>query len=177
MYIVKLCNDKSLLTTKYTSIYQGETGVTTIDFFIPKLIDNHSLTELSCRIEYMLPNGISNYIVPEKDNGDYGNYFLLHWTIPIELTRQSGRVRFWMIFEKLPEYNLVTSESYFDVEPTINIVNSISINDTITEEIDKLKKTKADSITINNRQEITLTSEGKLIGDTIQINKVKDLDE
>lgn len=177
MYIVRLCEDKSLLTTKYTPIYQGEAGVTTIDFFIPKVIDNHEIGGWSNRVEYLLPNGVSNYTTLEQDEDDYDNYYLYHWTIPIELTRQSGRVRFWLIFEKLPEFNFITSESYFDVLTTINVINSIYIDDTITEQINELKETKADNIKINEHQQINLTANNKDIGDTIQINSIKDLDQ
>lgn len=177
MYIIRLCEDKTLFTTKYTPIYQGETGVTTIDIFVPKVIDNMTVGGWANRIEYILPNGVSGFTIPEQDVEDYDNYFLFHWRIPIELTRQTGKVRFWMIFDKLPDYNFVTSESSFTVLPTINVVDGYTIDDSITDQLNALRATKADSIKIDEHQNINLTANGQDIGDVIQINQIKNLDE
>lgn len=174
MYILRLCEDKTLLTTKSAPIYQGENETITIDIFVPKFLENRNMSEFNLRIEYMLPNGVASYLQPDIDeDNDYDDYILYHWIVANNVTSLSGRLKFWLVFYTTESINVLrSSESYFDILESIQVVNYGSIIDRLVDKIN----TKADNITITEDQQIQLTSKDKTIGDYIQINGVKDLD-
>lgn len=175
MYILRLCEDKTLLTTKSTPIYQGEHETTTIDIFIPKVLNNQNMSNFNIRIEYMLPNGVTSYLQPSLDeDNDYDDYNLYHWVITNDITSLFGRLRFWLVLYTNEDVNVFrSSDSYFDILESIQVIGYGSIIDKL---IDKIN-TKADNITITKDQKIQLTSDDEAIGDDIQINEVQNLDE
>ncbi len=117
-----MCKDKSLLVTKSKPIYQGETNGDIIDFFIPKEYNNNDISEVSVRLDYMLPNGASGYILLNKDEDDYDNFSLYHFTITTIFTHFVGRVIFWLTLMKNEESTILkTSQSYFDVIESIDV--------------------------------------------------------
>lgn len=173
-----MCNDKTLLTTCSVPLYQGENNSDTVDFFIPKEYDNRNISDAVVRLDYILPNGISGYKVLEKDTDDYDNYSLYHLIIDNSLTAIMGRIRFWLTLLKgTNDIILKTSESYFDIFERINITYSTSDVDQLMQMIQDIDAKKADNITIDNKQNIQLESNGELIGDSIGINRVVNLDE
>lgn len=173
-----MCNDKTLLTTCSVPLYQGENNSDTVDFFIPKEYDNRNISDAVVRLDYILPNGISGYKVLEKDTDDYDNYSLYHLIIDNSLTAIMGRIRFWLtLLEGTNDIILKTSESYFDIFERINITHSASDVDQLMQMIQDIDAKKADNITIDNKQNIQLESNGELIGDSIGINRVVNLDE
>lgn len=174
MYVLRLCEDKTLLTTKSTPIYQGENETTTIDIFIPKVLNNRNMSNFNIRIEYMLPNGVTSYVQPTlDDDNDYDDYNLYHWLITDDITVLYGRLRFWLVFYTNEDANVMrSSNSYFDILESIQVVNYGSV---IEKLVDKINA-KADNITLSKDQKIQLTSDNKPIGDDIQINEVQDLD-
>ena len=173
-----MCNDKTLLTTCSVPLYQGENNSDTVDFFIPKEYDNRNISDAVVRLDYILPNGISGYKVLEKDTDDYDNYSLYHLIIDNSLTAIMGRIRFWLtLLEGTNDIILKTSESYFDIFERINITYGTSDVDQLMQMIQDIDAKKADNITIDNKQNIQLESNGELIGDSIGINKVVNLDE
>lgn len=173
MYVLRLCDDKTLLTTKSTPIYQGENETTTIDIFISKIINNRNASNFNVRLEYMLPNGTTSYVQPTiDDDNDYDTYNLYHWIITNDITSLIGRVQFWLVLYTNDGNVLRSSNSYFDVLESIQVVSAGSVLDKLIEKINS----KADNITINSNQQIQLSADGELIGDSIQINEVKDLD-
>lgn len=174
MYILRLCEDKTLLTTKSTPIYQGENETTTIDIFIPKFLNNRNMSNFNVRIEYMLPNGVTSYVQPTlDDDNDYDDYNLYHWIITNDITAMYGRLKFWLVFYTNDDVNVLrSSDSYFDILESIQVINYGSVIDKLVDKINS----KADNITITKDQKIQLTSDDKLIGDYIQINEVQNLD-
>ena len=173
-----MCNDKTLLTTCSVPLYQGENNSDTVDFFIPKEYDNRNISDAVVRLDYILPNGISGYKVLEKDTDDYDNYSLYHLIIDNSLTAIMGRIRFWLtLLEGTNDIILKTSESYFDIFERINITYGTSDVDQLMQMIQDIDAKKADNITIDNKQSIQLESNGELIGDSIGINRVVNLDE
>lgn len=173
-----MCNDKTLLTTCSVPLYQGENNSDTVDFFIPKEYDNRNISDVVVRLDYILPNGISGYKVLEKDTDDYDNYSLYHLIIDNSLTAIMGRIRFWLtLLEGTNDIILKTSESYFDIFERINITYGTSDVDQLMQMIQDIDAKKADNITIDNKQNIQLESNGELIGDSIGINRVVNLDE
>lgn len=173
-----MCNDKTLLTTCSVPFYQGENNSDTVDFFIPKKYDNRDISNALVRLDYILPNGISGYKVLEKDEDDYDNYSLYHLTVDNTLTAIMGRIRFWLtLLEGTNNIILKTSESYFDVFERINITYGSSDVDQLMQMIQDVDAKKADNITIDKGQNIQLESNGELIGESIGINRVINLDE
>lgn len=178
MYIVKMSNDKSLLTTLSQPIYQGENNSNTIDFFIPTFYENRNLSPAIVRLDYILPNGVSGFKILNQDSDSYDNYLLYHFIITSDITMLVGRVKFWLtLLDNTNNMILKTSQNYFDVIESINITYGISQLDEIEKQIQELRDTKADSISISNNQVIQLKSNSQHIGEPIQINKVINLDE
>ena len=178
MYIIKMSNDKSLLTTISQPIYQGENNSNTIGFFIPYIYENRELNSAVVRLDYILPNGVSGFKILEKDVDEYDNYTLYHLVITSDITYLIGRVKFWLtLLNNTNDMILKTSQNYFDVIESINVTYGISQIDEIEKQIQELKDKKADNISITKDQKIQLTSNSKQIGDYIQINEIINLDK
>lgn len=178
MYIIKMSNDKSLLTTISQPIYQGENNSNTIDFFIPYIYENRELNSAVVRLDYILPNGVSGFKILEKDVDEYDNYTLYHLVITSDVTYLIGRVKFWLtLLNNTNDMILKTSQNYFDVIESINVAYGISQIDEIEKQIQELKDKKADNISITKDYKIQLTSNSKQIGDYIQINEIINLDK
>ena len=173
-----MSNDKSLLTTLSQPIYQGENNSNTIDLFIPTFYENRNLSSAIVRLDYILPNGVSGFKILNQDSDSYDNYLLYHFIITSDITTLIGRVRFWLtLLDNTNNMILKTSQNYFDVIESINITYGISQLDEVEKQIQELRDTKADSISISNHQVIQLKSNSQYIGEPIQINKVINLDE
>lgn len=178
MYIIKMSNDKSLLTTISQPIYQGENNSNTIDFFIPYIYENRELNSAVVRLDYILPNGVSGFKILEKDVDEYDNYTLYHLVITSDITYLIGRVKFWLtLLNNTNDMILKTSQNYFDVIESINVTYGISQIDEIEKQIQELNDKKADNISITKDQKIQLTSNSKQIGDYIQINEIINIDK
>lgn len=174
MYTLRLSNDKSLIPVFTNSIYQFENNTTTIDIFIPYYLDNINLQEYELYIDYLLPNGHSGNLKLEKEESIYNNYDLYKYHINNFFTVYSGRVKFWVRLLKNNSM-LRSSESYFDVIPSIDVSMSQNKLQEIFDRLKALEDNKADNITIDNNN-IQLQANNQPIGDTIQINKLIDLD-
>lgn len=178
MYTIKMCNDKTLLTTYSVPFYQGEENADTIDFFIPQIYNNRDISNALVRLDYILPNGISGYKILDKDSGSYGDYNLYHFIVDASFTSIMGRIRAWLtLLEGTNNIILKSSETYFDIFERINITGNVSDVDQLMQMIQDVDAKKADNIIIDNDQNIQLESNGELIGDSIGINRVISLDE
>lgn len=121
MYIIKMTNDKTLMTVESTPIYQGEVNSNIVDFILPLQYEDYYLSETNIHLEYILPNGISGYDDLIIDTSSYDNFLLCRYQIPTEMTKQSGQVKFWLSITNTANFILKSSISYFDIIPTTNI--------------------------------------------------------
>lgn len=179
MYTIKMCNDKSLLTIKHQPIYSGENNSNTIDFFIPKIYESRDLSEAIVQFDYILPNGVSGFCTLNKDEkGTYEDFNLYELIITSYLTFLTGRVRFWLTISNEADGDMIikTSESYFDVIPSVNVTYGKEDIDRIQKEIQDLRATKADNITMDNNQNLSLLADGNPIGDKVPLNEIVNLD-
>lgn len=95
MYI-KMNNDKSLVVTVPTTIYQGERNADLITFLIPGYYNGDNLADYAIVMNYVLPSGVRYpedlVCHPEM----YKSYLQYGTKIDTRFTEEAGVVRIWL---------------------------------------------------------------------------------
>lgn len=157
------------MVTKSKPIYQGENNGDVIDFFIPKEYNNNDISEALVRFDYMLPNGVTGYVLLNKDEDDYDNFSLYHFTITTIFTHFAGRVIFWLTLLKNEESVILkTSQSYFDVIESIDVTYGQNGEGDIDERLNEIQNLQEETAKqIAEVQEIMSTLDLTPITDSI----------
>ena len=182
-------NNKELITTETTVLYQREKLVDKIQFLIPQKYNEMSLGDFTAILKYTDQANVPHAEILQKDAELYKDR--LRYTFPIDtsLTRFAGDIPIRITFSKIDmetqtQYVLHTSEiiitvspmsDYYTFDPDTslefvdqligNLEAKIAATDKIAEVYDK---TKADNITYEN-DKLQLTSNGEKIGNSISI--------
>lgn len=131
LYIIKMTEDKTLITTVKTNVYQGEENADMLRFLIPKIYDNKDISTCNVFLKYILPdeeNEDSIKLTLTDDN--YKDFYCYATAIDISLTKSVGivKLRIGIINEK-DDFTLKTSEVYMNVRPVIIITDDEDDND------------------------------------------------
>lgn len=162
MYVVKMENNKDLISTVKGKIYQGERNADTLVFLIPRtytvsLDETLDFADCVMLLRYRLPNGIGKSEEIEMDaepyNDDFYRYFL---KVNSRLTEEDGTITLWLT--AIDMHNSVVMESSeltIEVLPTYNIEESFCMKDLsqldrLTVEVAGLKQNKVDNLLYNN---------------------------
>lgn len=178
MYVIKMDENRTLVTTVHEPIYQGDSNSVTIQFILPKLYGNVSISDCSVLLRYILPNGFKKTneisLSSNQYNEDYLSYSL---TLDSSFTDIAGDIECWISIISLND-NLVlkTGSAFIDVTPQKDPERFLSNKDRelisdVTDRVSKLEREKADNLAYDSAtKNLHLTSGGVTVGDMVEIS-------
>lgn len=174
MYVIKMENDKSLVTTIKSTIYRGELNANRILFLLPNEWEEHLLADYGVRMDYITPDGIGNseMLAPEQDS--YKGYLQYYVPIDCPMTDQDGVVELWLsILDADGTLVIKTGSNYLMVVERKVITDYYPAEKrellaTLATDVETLKKTKADNLIYDAEESyLQLSAEGEPIGDKV----------
>lgn len=177
MYVIKMDEAKTLVVTKYASIYKGEKNADAILFLLPKMNGTTDLSETSVFLRYISPDGVGRAEELELNRDEYNeSYYQYRLPVGGGLTAQSGIVELWLkILRPNLETVLITSPVRVDILESKEIETYLpeeakSQLDSIEEKIAKLAREKADGLVYDaETRKLQMTSENERIGDAVVV--------
>lgn len=178
MYAIKMNEDKSLVTTIQSTIYQNEKNADTLVFLLPKYYEEENLADCAVLLRYLLPDGTGKSeklkIEPEPYNDNYYRYRL---SITSTLTETVGTVELWLeIINMYDNLVLKSGTVFIKITPSKDITDYLSSKDLnqldhLAAQIESLKFGKADGLSYDNETcQLQLTSNGTPIGQPVYVN-------
>lgn len=180
MYVLKMNDDKSLVATITSSIYQGEKNADTLSFLIPVSYEDKNIADCTLLLRYILPNGVGRSEELELDAEPYKNYYRYRLKLSTRLTDVSGSIELWVSAVDFNDnYILKSGTAHINILPTKKISDYLS--DESLDELDRMGAKlsrlsaevamKADNLTYDeDKRLLQLTSQGKHIGDSVDIS-------
>ena len=184
MYAILMKDNGSLTcTTPNVVLYQTESFMDNIHFFIPKQYKDVTLTDFVVTLKYVNPANIAKLEILQLYNDNYKENYL-EYTLPVttELTSMAGSTKLYLSFSKIDSE---TQTKYIghtsELAITVRAVNNYFTDESSLQSIDdkllqlqeianQLDKAKADNI-VRNGNEVYLTSNDEEIGDRINISE------
>lgn len=178
MYAIKMDEDKSLVTTIHSTIYQYEKNADTLVFLLPKSYEEENLADCAVLLRYILPDGTGKSeeleIEPEPYNDRYYRYRL---GITSTLTETVGTIELWLDINNM--YNnlvLKSGTAFIEITPAKDITDYLSSNDLnqldhLAAQVEILKLNKADDLSYDSETcQLQLISNGNPIGKPVYIS-------
>ena len=177
MYVIKMEQDKTLVTTIHSTIYQGETKADRLFFILPREYDDINFADCTLLLQYILPNSVGHSeelrMLPSAYKNEHYQYGL---DINSKLTSVAGKIRLWLkAIDIHNEIILISKETILEISSTKDIVDyfppaALSQIDRLTLDVSRLDRDKADNITYDSdSKDIQLASNGLPIGDAINM--------
>lgn len=96
MYVIKLERDKSLIQTIQSDLFEGEYGLESILFLIPKKYDDIDVANCDLCCRYIVDGQIHQEILGRSN--DHYNADLYQYTMPIseDMTSVPGKIELWL---------------------------------------------------------------------------------
>lgn len=196
LYTIVMNEYKELITTVKTTLYQREKLIDKIQFLIPELYNDISLTDFTAVLKYVDQANVPHAEILVKDNELYKNK--LRFTLPVDtnLTKFSGEISIRLTFSKTDsetntQYVLHTGEAIISISPLSDYYNfipdeSLEFVDQLVgqlnaklEATDKMAeiydKNKADDLSYEDNK-LQLISNGKKIGKAVTISNSESSD-
>ena len=130
LYTIVMNEYKELITTVKTTLYQREKLIDKIQFLIPELYNDISLTDFTAVLKYVDQANVPHAEILVKDNELYKNK--LRFTLPVDtnLTKFSGDISIRLTFSKTDsetntQYVLHTGEAIISISPLSDYYNFI----------------------------------------------------
>ena len=124
MYTVLMDSNKSLITPKKITIYQGENSMDTLRFVIPKSYNGKNITDYDVRMDYKLPGNIGRKELLKRKDEDYNDDYMCY-SLPLntQITKYAGDVKLSLYIYKVSlfenrKYQLHTGSLYITIKPT-----------------------------------------------------------
>lgn len=174
MYVIKMEDDKSLVTTIKSTIYQGELNANRILFLLPNEWEEHLLTDYGVRMDYITPDGIGNSEMLCAEQDSYKGYLQFYTPVDCPMTDQAGTVELWLsILDRDGTVVIKTRSNYLFVEERKAVsdyypTEKRELLDNLVADVEILKRTKADNLIYNAEESyLQLSAEGEAIGDKV----------
>lgn len=177
MYAIKMDEAKTLVTTVYASIYEGEKNGDVIVFLLPKTSGTTNLADTNVFLRYVAPDGVGHSeildLYPLPYNEGYYQYKL---SVGSKFTAKAGSLELWLTaVNGVDEVILKSSPIIVEIkeankiEPYLPDTDKDQLNH-MEEMIAKLEKGKADSIIYDaETRQLQLTAENAPIGDAVTV--------
>ena len=195
--VILMKQDKSLVKTVNSRLYQGENVVDTITIYVPAQYEDNDLSEFIASIYYSNSVNLAYAEVLDQLESDKEGFLMYKLPVTTKFTSAAGEVTFYLSFTKNDEetntkYVLHSSEMTIQVDAWndyfkyIDDASLSAIDNKLLEldtEIDKLKSVEeALDKTIPNDLKITedvlqLSKDGEPIGDGVEIYVAGDQDD
>lgn len=124
MYTILMDVNKSLITPKKITIYQGENSMDTLRFVIPKSYNGKNITDYDVRMDYKLPGNIGRKELLKRKDEDYNDDYMCY-SLPLntQITKYAGDVKLSLYIYKVSlfenrKYQLHTGSLYITIKPT-----------------------------------------------------------
>lgn len=177
MYVIKMENDKSLVTTIKSTIYRGELNANRILFLLPNEWEEHLLADYGVRLDYITPDGIGNSEMLAFEHDSYKGYLQFYVPVDCPMTDQAGSVELWLsILDMDGTLVIKTGSNYLLVEERKVITDYYPAEKrellaTLATDVEALKKTKADNLIYDEDDSyLQLSAEGDPIGDKVYLS-------
>lgn len=177
-------NDKSLITTIQSKIYQGERNADTLVFLVPMEFENKNLADCTLLLRYILPNGSGRSEELEMDVEPYNNHYRYKLKASSRFTEVSGNIELWLsVIDMYDNFILKSGTMFINVTPSKNISDYLSDEDLdqldkLSAKVELLERNKADDILYDNKKRaLQLSSNGIPIGAEVDISSAVSGDE
>ena len=171
MYAILMREDGSLTcTTPNVILYQTESFMDNVHFFIPKQFKDVNLVDFAVTLKYVSPANVSKIEILNLSNDNYSENYM-EYVLPVttELTSIAGNIKLYLTFMKIDETKKYIGHSS-ELTISINPVDDYFTNEESLQAIDKRimqLQTIANQIT---ETKADLTANGEKIGDSIVIS-------
>lgn len=174
MYVIKMEDDKSLVTTIKSTIYRGELNANHVMFLLPNEWEEHLMADYGVRLDYIAPDGVGNSKMLAAEPESYKGY--LQFCVPVDcfMTDQTGTVELWLsILDRDGTVVIKTGSNYLLVEERKVIsdhypAETQELLATLATDVEDLKRTKADNLIYNAEDNfLQLSAGGEPIGDKV----------
>ena len=199
MYTILMREDKSLVCSHRTTLYQREKLVDKLEFIIPRVYGEINIEDCMIFLKYVDQGNVAQSEQLVKDEEIYKeNYIRCELPVDTKLTRFAGSISLHLTFIQIDNENykenivMHSGETTIEINPLKDIYShvtdesleildnkilelqaSIEAANILNESIDK---EKADNIELDEYSgKIKLISNGKEIGTPIEINKLGDV--
>lgn len=180
MYVIKMNGDKTLQTTIYANIYQGEKNADMLVFLIPKLYGNQNVADCELLMRYILPSGYGCSEALELALEPYNdNYYRYNLQINSKLTELAGDIELWLSAVSLHDNIIFKTDSLtLPIQPAKDIEDYLSPEhrdqlNKLSAKVSKLESEKADNIFYDeDEQYLQLLANGDPVGDKVDMSKV-----
>lgn len=177
MYVIKVCNNKELITTVRGTIYQNENNADTLVFFVPRVYEDRDTQNYSISLWYVTPDGSRRSEEIKMDDEPYNDdYYRYSLSVSSHMTAECGTVKLWLTFADLESQVLVeTGEASIRVIARTDKDGESSDQDPGTRDdleirVMKLEAGKADGLSYDkSTNELQLTGNGAKIGNAVEI--------
>ena len=177
MYYIKMNDDKTLITTVPTKIYQGDNCADEFVFLLPQSYDSIVFADHMVYLRYVLPSGDGASVSLKKLDELYSGYLQYVIDAKAEMTKTAGMIEMWItVLDAKKAAVLNTSSLRVRVFPKTNIVdhmpNGMNQLDWMAIQIARLDDEKADNIItdVDDKGDyIQLTANDARIGNQVYI--------
>lgn len=179
LYVIKMDsdNDKSLITTIKSKIYQGECNADTLVFLVPMEFENQNLADCTMLIRYILPNGSGKSEELEMDVEPYNDHYRYKLKASSKFTEVSGNIELWLsAIDMYDNFILKSGSTFIEITPSKKISDYLSTDDLdqldkLSAKVELLEKNKADDILYDDEKKaLQLSSNGIPIGTRVNIS-------
>jgi len=185
LYVIKMDDDKTLVTTVPATIYCGESGADALMFLIPVSYGENSMADFTLLIHYILPDGTGCSEELLLDAIPYSTkYYKYHLVVDSHLTSKAGDIELWLTAVNAQDSVILkTSSTIVTIEKSKNVEDYLPSEDRsqlaqLVIQVDELQRNKADGLAYDDTsRELRLTSNGELIGNHVIVPSDKFLDE
>lgn len=147
MHVIKMNNDKSLVTTIRARIHQNEKNADTLVFLLPMEYEGVDIKSCSVLLGYVLPNDVQKFEKLVVDEEPYKNHYRYHLKVDTSITSTSGEVALWLSFlNSENDYVLKSGKTSITVYPLGHVDEGIKDDDSVIEFDEKDDKTSEDEV-------------------------------
>lgn len=187
--VILMKQDKSLVTSVNSRLYQKENAVDNITFYIPQEYNGHDLSEFTATIYYSTQTNNAYMEILEQQESDKENYLMYKLPVTTKFTASVGKVTLEISLLKIDEetstkYVLHTGVLEINVESWDDFFKYVpddalsAIDNKILQLDNKVDELKAiaDELEIHTPNDLTLTKDllqlshdGEVMGNGVEI--------
>lgn len=197
MFYIKLDENMNLVVTVNEPLYRGDNLNRKITYLVPKTVGEIDMLTASIFLTFVRADGVPDIVILERQEEPYNeSYYKYVLPVTCKLTMFPGEVCTWMqIFAGTPSNPIVSKSG----ECMLYIQNSKNSDDYISDhsitamyqlyakinehsdrldEVSEELATKADGLVYDPEAELfTLTSDGKEVGDPVDVSDMVNKDD
>lgn len=176
--IIKMCEDKSLLITKYEQLYQGENNANLLTFYIPETYGDIIVGDCTLKLNYIDSNNNYHSTPLTKDEESRNGYLLYRVSVTTALTAVAGPLTLSITFRSKPDKLVLKSNSIqITIQPRGEIVDDSESSgnlpgelEALVHRVDAIEKTQPAGLELDRYSLSLKNSSGEQIGTPVTID-------